>query len=98
MTYRYNTFTQQCSRRPMNETFRKVGVTATAEFIDTFVIGTNAIEKFGVTVNIWGDNGGRNGEFLTGPWCVRIASCILQVGSSWSLWQMMVMVMKIASL
>ena len=64
MTYRYNTFTKQCSRRPMNETFRKLGVSPTAEFIDTFIIGTNALEKFGVAVNVWGDNRGPNGEFL----------------------------------
>lgn len=64
MTYRYNTFTKQCSRRSMfNETFTRLGVSSTAEFLDTFIIGTNADEKFGVAVNLWGDNGGRNGEF-----------------------------------
>ncbi len=46
----------------MNETSHKIGVTATAKFLDTFIIGTNAVESLGLAVNVWGDNFGPNGQ------------------------------------
>lgn len=59
---RYNTLTKQCIRSFLNETFIPIRVSPTARFIGTHVIGTNAIEQFGLTVNIWSDNLGADGN------------------------------------
>lgn len=59
---RYNTFTKQCTRSFLNETFYPIAVPPTAQFIDTYIIGTNADEKLGLAVNVWGDNAGPNGR------------------------------------
>lgn len=53
--------TKQCTRRPLNETFRPIGVSPTAQFIETVIIGTNAIEALGLAVTVWADNYGPNG-------------------------------------
>lgn len=39
----------------LNETFRRIEVSPTARFLDTYIIGTNAEEKYGLAVNVWGD-------------------------------------------
>lgn len=59
--------TKQCYRYNLTTFFIPVEVPITAEFLDTLVIGTNADEKFGVTVNVWGDNSGTNGIKFTLP-------------------------------
>lgn len=61
---RYNTVTKLCTRRFLNETFRPFGVSPTAMFVNTFVIGTNAVEELGLAVNVWADNFGPNGELI----------------------------------
>lgn len=59
--YHFNRMTRQCTRFSMNRTFVKFGVPATALFIDTYVIGSNADPQYGVTVNAWADNYGADG-------------------------------------
>lgn len=59
---RYNRMTKQCFRMPLDRNFTRVEVPTTAQFVDSFVIGTNAIEKFGLTVNVWEVPNGPNGE------------------------------------
>ena len=56
--------TKQCTRFTLNETFHTFGVPPTAQFVDTFIIGTNADEKYGLAVNGWIDNNGPNGTIV----------------------------------
>lgn len=60
---RFNTYTKQCTRSFLNETFNRIEVPPTAEFIETHIIGTNAVEQFGLAVNVWADNFGPNGMY-----------------------------------
>ncbi len=54
---RYNRETKQCVMQNLTRPFFRIEVPPTATFIGSHVIGSNAVEKFGVTVNIWGFNG-----------------------------------------
>ena len=66
---RYNRDTKQCVNSSLTYPFRPLDVPPTARYLDTLVIGTNAVEKYGVTVNVWGDNGenGKESEKLQQP-------------------------------
>ena len=51
----YDIENKTCKAYPLNETFTVIGIPATARFVDVYVIGTNAIEEYGLTVNLWED-------------------------------------------
>lgn len=53
--------TKQCNRIPLNATFSPIEVPTTAVFIERRVIGLVESDKFGLAVNVWGDNSGPNG-------------------------------------
>ena len=54
-----NLRTRQCSKRPLNDTFRPIEVPYSAKFIDKREIGSNAVAGAGVEVDLWaGDTDG----------------------------------------
>ena len=46
--------TKLCYRYNLTTSFRPIEVPPTAKFIDSLVIGTNAVEELGLSVNVWG--------------------------------------------
>ena len=59
MQYFVNLKTRQCSKQPLNDTFRPIEVPYTAKFVDKREIGSNAVVGAGVEVNLWaGDTDG----------------------------------------
>ena len=54
-----NLKTKQCYRKPLNDSFHPIEVPITASYVDTRVIGTNAVAGEGVQVDLWaGDTDG----------------------------------------
>lgn len=72
-----NLKTRQCSKLPLNVTFRPIEVPYTAKFIEKREIGSNAVTGAGVEVDLWaGDTDGSHSHIIIG--CINIFYIILQ--------------------
>ncbi len=51
--YVYDLRSKTCKKYSLDEPFVAIGIPPSARFVDSRVIGTNAIEQYGLTVNLW---------------------------------------------